>query len=109
MVLRQAGRRRARRVTLLPLMRSHRTPALGFILATLLIDVAGLGIIIPVMPKLITELTGEPISAAARWGGWMTFAYAATQFLCAPIMGGLSDRFVRRPVLLTWFFGFALD
>lgn len=90
-------------------MRSHRTPALGFILATLLIDVAGLGIIIPVMPKLITELTGEPISAAARWGGWMTFAYAATQFLCAPIMGGLSDRFGRRPVLLASLFGFALD
>jgi MFS transporter, DHA1 family, tetracycline resistance protein len=90
-------------------MRATRAPALGFILVTLLIDVAGLGIIIPVMPKLITELTGEPISAAARWGGWMTFAYAAMQFLCAPIMGGLSDRFGRRPVLLASLFGFGLD
>ncbi len=88
---------------------SPRAPALGFILVTLLIDVAGLGIIIPVMPKLITELTGDPVSSAARWGGWMTFAYAATQFLCAPIMGGLSDRYGRRPVLLASLFGFGLD
>ncbi|MCC6317919.1 MAG: TCR/Tet family MFS transporter [Gemmatimonadaceae bacterium] len=87
----------------------HRAPALGFILVTLLIDVAGLGIIIPVMPRLITGLTGQPISDAARWGGWMTFAYAAMQFLCAPIMGGLSDRFGRRPVLLASLFGFGID
>lgn len=86
-----------------------RKPALIFILITLLIDVAGLGIIIPVMPKLITGLTGQPLSDAARWGGWMSFAYAATQFLCAPIMGGLSDRFGRRPVLLASLFGFGID
>ena len=68
-------------------MRTHRAPALGFILVTLLIDVAGLGIIIPVMPKLITTLTGQPISDAAQWGGWMAFAYAATSFFCAPSSG----------------------
>jgi DHA1 family tetracycline resistance protein-like MFS transporter len=90
-------------------MSSRRVPALGFIVVTLLIDVMGLGIIIPVMPKLITELTGGTMSDAARWGGWMTFSYAFMQFICAPIMGGLSDRFGRRPVLLASLFGFGLD
>jgi DHA1 family tetracycline resistance protein-like MFS transporter len=49
------------------------------------------------------------MSDAAQWGGWMTFAYAAMQFFCAPIMGGLSDRFGRRPVLLASLFGFGID
>jgi DHA1 family tetracycline resistance protein-like MFS transporter len=88
---------------------SRRAPAIGFILVTVLIDVAGLGIIIPVMPKLITELTGGTLSDAAQYGGWMMFSYAVTQFLCAPIMGGLSDRFGRRPVLLASLFGFGVD
>lgn len=90
-------------------MKSSRAPAMWFILVTLLIDVAGLGIIIPVMPKLITHLTGGTMSDAARWGGWMTFAYAGMQFFCAPVMGALSDRFGRRPVLLASLFGFGLD
>lgn len=84
-------------------------PALGFIFVTLLIDIIGLGIIIPVLPALIQELTGGSLADASRYGGWMLFAYAFMQFICAPVMGGLSDRFGRRPILLASLFGFGLD
>ncbi|HNP95936.1 MAG TPA: TCR/Tet family MFS transporter [Cyclobacteriaceae bacterium] len=83
--------------------------ALGFIFVTLLIDVIGFGIIIPVMPKLIQELTGATLSVASSYGGWLLFAYAFMQFICAPIVGNLSDRFGRRPVLLASLFGFGID
>jgi DHA1 family tetracycline resistance protein-like MFS transporter len=83
--------------------------ALGFIFITLLIDVTGLGIIIPVLPKLIGELIHGDISEAAAYGGWLTFAYAIVQFVCAPILGNLSDRYGRRPVLLLSLLGFGLD
>ena len=90
-------------------MASQRKAALGFILVTVLIDVMGIGIIIPVMPKLVSQLTGGGMSEAARWGGWMVFAYALMLFICSPFMGGLSDRFGRRPVLLASLFGFGID
>jgi DHA1 family tetracycline resistance protein-like MFS transporter len=90
-------------------MTKHRAPAVGFIVVVLLIDMIGFGIIIPVMPALIQELTGGSVSLAAQYGGWMLAAYAITQFFCAPIVGGLSDRFGRRPVLLASLFGFGLD
>ncbi|MBK9491482.1 MAG: TCR/Tet family MFS transporter [Haliscomenobacter sp.] len=83
--------------------------ALTFIFITMLIDVIGLGIIIPVMPKLIMELSGEGLSSAARYGGWMVFAYAAMQFFFSPILGGLSDQYGRRPILLFSLFGFGID
>ncbi|NOT75936.1 MAG: TCR/Tet family MFS transporter [Cyclobacteriaceae bacterium] len=85
--------------------------ALGFIFVTLLIDVTGFGIIIPVVPSLIQELLGpgSSISLAATYGAWLIAAYALTQFFCAPIMGGLSDQYGRRPVLLAALFGFGLD
>lgn len=83
--------------------------ALGFIFITMLIDVIGWGIIIPVIPGLIEELIKGDISEAAKVGGWLTFAYAITQFLCAPIVGNLSDKFGRRPVILISLFGFTLD
>ena len=90
---------------------SKRNPAIGFIFVTLLIDVTGFGIIIPVMPQLIMELIGEgsTISLAATYGGWLIASYAVTQFFCAPIVGALSDRFGRRPVLLGSLFGFGVD
>lgn len=74
--------------------------ALTFIFLTMLIDTIGLGIIIPVSPGLIAGLTHQDLSGAARWGGWLFFSYALMQFLCAPLIGNLSDRFGRRPVLI---------
>lgn len=90
-------------------MISSRKAALSFIFITLLIDVTGLGLIIPVMPKLIESLTGGTISEASQWGGWLTFAYAIMQFLFAPVIGNLSDQYGRRPVLLLSLLGFGID
>ena len=88
---------------------SQKTPAIGFIFITMLIDIIGLGIIIPVIPKLISELINGDISEAAKYGGWLLFAYAFTQFIFSPLIGNLSDKFGRRPVILISLFGFSLD
>lgn len=90
-------------------MATNRKAAIGFIFVTILIDVTGWGIIIPVVPKLIQELTHADISTASSWGGWLTAIYAVMQFLFAPVIGNLSDRYGRRPVLLASLFGFAVD
>lgn len=80
-----------------------------FIFITILIDVIGMGIIIPVMPDLIKELTGEGLSKSSFYNGQLLFAYAAMQFLFSPLLGALSDRFGRRPVLLLSLLGLGLD
>ena len=90
-------------------MSAPRPAALSFIFITVLIDVIGLGIIIPVLPKLLELLTGEGISRVSQYAGWLSFAYAGAQFLCAPVVGGLSDRLGRRPVLLASLLGLGLD
>jgi len=83
--------------------------AIGFIFITMLIDITGWGIIIPVIPKLIKELIHGDISEAAKIGGWLTFAYAITQFIFAALVGNLSDKFGRRPIILISLFAFSMD
>jgi len=83
--------------------------ALIFVFITILIDTIGFGIIVPVMPALISQLTGEGVSEAARYGGWLYGLYAVTQFFCAPIIGNASDRFGRRPVLLFAMLALGID
>ncbi len=88
---------------------SKKQAAIGFIFITMLIDITGWGIIIPVIPKLIKELINGDISEAAKIGGWLTFAYSITQFLFAPLIGNLSDKYGRRPIILISLFAFSLD
>lgn len=95
-----------------------RKAAMIFIFLTLLIDIIGIGIVIPVLPELIKELLGtagndltapQLASLASKWGGIITASYAVTQFFFAPIVGALSDRFGRRPILLLAMAGLAID
>jgi len=90
-------------------MAQSKKAAIGFIFVTLLIDVMGWGLIIPVMPKLIAQLKNIEINEASSYGAWLLFAYAFTQFMCAPLIGNLSDRFGRRPILLCSLLGFGID
>ncbi|HWI93393.1 MAG TPA: TCR/Tet family MFS transporter [Flavisolibacter sp.] len=90
-------------------MPHSRKAAMGFIFITLLMNVTGLGIIIPVFPELIGQLTGGNISQVSQWGGVLTVIYAVMQFFCAPIIGNLSDKYGRRPVLLISLIGFGID
>lgn len=83
--------------------------AIRFIFITLLLDVIGLGLIIPVFPQLIGELIHGNMSEASQWSGLLTFAYAFMQFVCAPVIGNLSDQYGRRPILLLSLFGFGID
>lgn len=88
---------------------SQKKAAIGFIFITMLIDITGWGIIIPVVPDLIKELIHADIGEAAKYGGWLGFAYAFTQFIFSPVVGNLSDKYGRRPIILISLFGFTID
>lgn len=80
-----------------------------FIFVTVLIDMFGIGLIMPVMPSLVEDVTGLQANDAVVLGAWLTASYAGMQFIFAPIVGGLSDRFGRKPVLLAALGGFTVD
>lgn len=82
---------------------------MGFILVTLFIDILGIGIVIPVLPELVKELVGSETQIAGIYVGVIGASYSLMQFLFAPIMGALSDRFGRRPIILASLFGLGID
>jgi DHA1 family tetracycline resistance protein-like MFS transporter len=90
-------------------MHTSRKAAIGFIFVTLLIDIMGWGLIIPVMADLIAELKHIPINEASTYGAFLLSVFAIMQFLFAPVIGNLSDRYGRRPVLLLSLLGFGVD
>lgn len=91
------------------LMTKVRKAAVNFIFITVLLDIIGFGIIIPVLPGLLEEMMGIDANEAAIYGGYLLFAFAITQFLFSPFMGNLSDQYGRRPIILLSLFGFVID
>ncbi len=88
---------------------SQRKAAIGFIFITIFLDVLSFGITIPVLPILLKEMLGGDTALASRYLGMFGTSWALMQFLCAPIIGSLSDRFGRRSVLLISSFGLGVD
>ena len=84
-------------------------PAIVFIFITLFLDIFGIGVIVPVLPKLVEEMQGGDTAAAAHAVGWLGALYALMQFIFSPVRGSLSDRFGRRPVILASLFGSGID
>ncbi len=87
----------------------RQSAGMGFILITVFIDMLGLGIVIPILPQLIASFLNGDLSAAAQYYGYFVALFAAMQFLFSPVLGGLSDQYGRRPVLLVSLLGGGLD
>lgn len=87
----------------------NRKAGMQFILITVLLDMIGIGLIIPVLPNLVTTMYGGDISDGSFIFGWFVASYALMQFVFAPILGKLSDQFGRRPIILISLFGAGLD
>jgi DHA1 family tetracycline resistance protein-like MFS transporter len=83
--------------------------AVTFVFITVFLDMVGFGLVMPVLPRLIEEVSGADLASASIWGGWLFFAYGGMQFLFGPAIGNLSDAVGRRPVLLLSVFGLAVD
>jgi MFS transporter, DHA1 family, tetracycline resistance protein len=83
--------------------------AVKFVLAAMVLNAMGFGIIVPVVPRMLMEISGLKIDSVTAIGGWLSFTFALTQFVFSPILGNLSDRFGRRPILLGSLAGFSLD
>jgi MFS transporter, DHA1 family, tetracycline resistance protein len=90
-------------------LKNNRTPGILFIFITMLIDVIGIGIIIPIIPSLLEKFADGSVSKASEYGGYLAASYAVMQFIFSPIIGGLSDQYGRRKVLLFSLFGFGID
>jgi len=87
----------------------NRKAAVPFILITILIDMLGIGLIIPVLPKLVTTMYGATLSEGSTVFGWFVASYALMQFLFSPVLGNLSDTFGRRPIILFSLLGTGID
>ncbi|MCH2097739.1 MAG: TCR/Tet family MFS transporter [Pseudomonadales bacterium] len=90
-------------------IRADSPHAVTFLMVTLFMDTLGFGLIIPVLPGLLTDLSGGTVGTAAAWGGGLMFVYATMRFLFSPVIGNLSDRFGRRPILLVSLATLAVD
>ena len=86
-----------------------RSASIGLVLATVALDALGFGIVVPIVPSLVMQLEGGSAAQTSLWLGALLAAFSVMQFLCAPLLGGLSDRFGRRPVLLAALGGMALN
>jgi MFS transporter, DHA1 family, tetracycline resistance protein len=104
----EAGPARPKPVPSAP-ARPARQPALVFIFITLFLDILGIGLIVPILPKLVEQLAGGGIAAASHYYGLLAALYGLMQFLCAPLLGSLSDQHGRRPVILASLLGSGLD